>query len=78
MPVHAVRCAGKPTLSAGSAMTSRGAIAGWATMRLTRVAVSVMTAPPSISEPVPAVVGTVMIGGAGTGAVLGVKSGRHS
>jgi len=41
MPVAAVRCAGKPTMSAGSEMTMTGIILGWKMIFLVWVVSSV-------------------------------------
>ena len=53
---------GMPTVSSGSAMTILGIISGWKITFLVCVVSSVMTPARPTSEPVPAVVGTAMIG----------------
>ena len=62
MPVAAVRCGGRPTVSAGSAITSRGRMSGCRIARFAGRLASVMMALGSTSAPVPAVVGTAMTG----------------
>ncbi len=62
MPTAAVRPGGRPTVRAGSAITSRGIMAGWKMMRFSWAASSLITLARPTSEPVPAVVGTAMTG----------------
>ena len=62
MPVAAVMCGGRPTVSSGSSITIAGSIFGWKMIFFTWVASSVMTEARPTSEPVPDVVGTAMIG----------------
>ena len=57
MPVAAVTFGGRPTVSAGSAMTRRGSMRGWKMIFLPSVASLVTTAARPTSLPVPAVVG---------------------
>ena len=62
MPVAAVSFAGRLTVSAGSAITTFGSMAGWRMARFAGAALSVMMALGSTSAPVPAVVGMAMMG----------------
>ena len=62
MPVAAVIRGGKPRVNAGSAMTICGRICGWKMIFLMWFCSSVMTEARPTSEPVPAVVGTAMMG----------------
>ena len=62
MPVAAVAPLGRPTVSAGSAMTMAGNILGWKMIFLTWAASSLITEARPTSEPVPDVVGTATTG----------------
>src|SRR6266403_2720265 len=62
MPVAIVRNGGRPTPSSGSKIANFGIIAGWKIIFLPWVASLVMPPARPTSDPVPAVVGTAMIG----------------
>ena len=62
MPTAAVRAAGRPTVSAGSAMTIFGSIRGWKMILFSCASTSLITLARPTSEPVPAVVGTAITG----------------
>ena len=62
MPAPTVTFAGRPTVSSGSQITICGIIFGWKITFLVWVVSSVITPARPTSEPVPAVVGTAMIG----------------
>ncbi len=62
MPVAAVIFGGRPTVSAGSEMTIEGCTFGWKISFFWWVSSLVMTETRPTSEPVPAVVGTAMMG----------------
>ena len=62
MPVPAVSLGGRPTVSSGSAITIAASSSGWKITFLVCVASSVITDARPVSEPVPAVVGTAMVG----------------
>src|SRR3546814_9251371 len=62
MPVAAVMCGGRPTVSSGSEITVAGSIFGLKMIFLMWVASSRMTEARPTSEPVPAVVGTATMG----------------
>ncbi len=62
MPVPAVMNFGIPTVSSGSQITMLGRTFGWKMIFFTCVSELVMTLARPTSEPVPAVVGTAMIG----------------
>ncbi len=61
MPVAAVMCGGRPTVSSGSSITIEGSIFGWKMIFFTWLSWSVMTEARPTSEPVPDVVGTAMM-----------------
>ena len=62
MPVAAVSLGGRPTVSSGSRIATFGMIAGWKMIFFSWVTGCVTTPARPTSEPVPAVVGTAMIG----------------
>ena len=62
IPTAAVTCAGSPTVSSGSAITTTGSIFGWKMIFLVRSRTSVITDARPTSEPVPEVVGTATTG----------------
>ena len=62
MPVAAVIAGGRPTVSSGSLITTPGIICGWKMIFFWWVASLTTTPARPTSEPVPAVVGTAMIG----------------
>jgi hypothetical protein len=62
MPVPAVMNLGIPTVSAGSQIVTAGISAGWKMIFFLWVALLVSTPARPTSDPVPAVVGTAMIG----------------
>ena len=61
-PVPAVMAGGMPTVSSGSQITIFGIMSGWKITFLVCVASCVITPARPTSDPVPAVVGTAMIG----------------
>ena len=67
MPVAAVTNGDKPNVSSGSAITSPGCIFGWKMIFLLWSRSSTITLARPTSEPVPAVVGTAMIGAISAG-----------
>jgi hypothetical protein len=62
MPVPTVIIFGMPTVSSGSQIVTAGSSFGWKMIFLTWVIELVSTPARPTSEPVPAVVGTAMIG----------------
>ena len=69
MPVAAVTCGGRPSVSSGSANTARARICGLKITRLRWLSFSLTTAERPTSEPVPDVVGSAT--NQGSGPVMG-------